>query len=209
MHDPKAAHPSLSEQLRRTLPRRPHVLLVLKDQVYATAIALWLARLGWKVTHVTEVTEALEAWRESGAGVALVDIDDDGLGALAVLAAATAFRPLGRAVICTRDRALVALPDDLRQRLGIEDVAVRPCHVSVLGAAILRAAGHPESRAGELAALADRSWDDLDADPDSETGEDADVYVQIEYIGDSRRPVDDAGEASLREGGRSDRERPQ
>ena len=56
MHDPKAACPSLSEQLRRTLPRRPHVLLVLKDEVYATAISLWLARLGWKVTHVAEVT---------------------------------------------------------------------------------------------------------------------------------------------------------
>jgi DNA-binding NtrC family response regulator len=190
------------------LPLRPHVLLVLKDEVYATAISLWLARLGWKVTHVTEVTEALESWRESGAGVALVDIDDDGLGALAVLAAATAFRPLGRAVICTRDRALVTLPDDLRQRLGIEEVAVRPCHISVLGAAILRAAGLPESRAGELSALAEQSSDDPHADPDADTGEDADVYVQIEYVVDPRRRVDEAGEASLREGG-SDREPPQ
>jgi hypothetical protein len=154
------------------------------------------------------VSQALESWRESGAGVALVDIDDDGLGALAVLAAATAFRPLGRAVICTRDRALVALPEDLRQRLGIEEVAVRPCHVSVLGAAILRAAGLPDTRAGELSALSDRSSDDPGADPDADAGEDADVYVQIEYIGDLPRRADDAGEASSSEG-RSDLEPPQ
>jgi DNA-binding NtrC family response regulator len=141
MHDPNASPPSFNEQLRRALPRRPHVLLVLKDEVYATAISVWLSRLGWSVTHVAETARALESWRESGAAVALIDIDDDGLGALAVLAAATAYRPLGRAVICTRERALAELPEDVKRQLGIAEVAVRPCHVAVLGASILRAAG--------------------------------------------------------------------
>lgn len=195
MHDSKTVRPSLAQQLKRTLPRRPHVLLVLKDEVYATVISVWLSRLGWDVTQVAEVTQALEAWRESGAAVALVDLDDDGLGALAVLAAATAFRPLGRAVICTRDRALVELPEDLRRRLGIEEIAVRPCHVSVLGAAIQRAAGASGSFDWLPASpLGGEGAGDVDVEADFDT-EYTEVVIDQESDGDSEAGADILGGA--------------
>jgi ActR/RegA family two-component response regulator len=118
-----------------------HVLFVIDDELYASTVERWLGRRGWQITRASfGFHQALEQWRACGAAVVLVDLDGDGLGGFTLLAAAQALRPPRKAVICTRDPAVTHLPESTRQRLGIEAIVMRPCHLDVVLAALERAA---------------------------------------------------------------------
>jgi ActR/RegA family two-component response regulator len=126
------------DELNRT-PADPHVLLVAENDLDARTLERWLVRRGWKVTRARRPAEALALWRSCGAQVALVDLDDDGPGGLGLLSMGQTLRPPRRAVISTRDLAAAHLPPALRQRLGIEGVAIRPCHMEAVACALVRA----------------------------------------------------------------------
>ena len=117
----------------------PHVLLVAEGELYARTLERWLGRRGWKVTRAPRPGKALALWRSCGAQVALVDLDDDGPGGLALLSAGQELTPPRRAVVCTRDLAAAYLPEPVRRRLGIEGVTVRPCHIEAVASALERA----------------------------------------------------------------------
>jgi ActR/RegA family two-component response regulator len=115
-----------------------HVLLVMDDHLYARTTERWLSKRGWQVTRAKSITQAYERWRGSGAEIALVDLDDDGLGGFTLLTAGQRLSPPRRAVLCTQERAVAGLPESTRRRLGIVEIVLRPCHLDLVLAALER-----------------------------------------------------------------------
>jgi two-component system response regulator RegA len=131
---------------RRRPGERRHVLVVTEDDLFARTVQHWLDRRGWAVTRAPRAGGALDLWRDCGAGVALVDLDDDGLAGLSLLSAAQSLDPPGRAVVATRDPGATRIPDPVKRRLGIEGLALRPCQVDEVERLLDRACA-PEARA--------------------------------------------------------------
>ena len=119
-------------------------LLLMTDDLYARTVARWLSTRGWQVIRAARAPEALTAWKASAVQAVLIDLDDDELGALSLLAAAQGLGLPGRAVVCTRDRNAArdtaSLSPALRGRLGIQEITVRPCHIGAVEAALASAA---------------------------------------------------------------------
>jgi ActR/RegA family two-component response regulator len=130
--------PAGPAQLKHT-PADPHLLLVAEDDLDARALAAGLRRRGWQVTATDRPAAALDLWRRSGAQVALVDLDQDRVAALALMAAGLQLSPPRRSVALTRDLNAARLPPPLKQALGLSGVVVRPCHVDAINAAAVRA----------------------------------------------------------------------
>jgi ActR/RegA family two-component response regulator len=134
---------------RHEAPQEPRpVLLVTEDDLFARTVQHWLDRRGWAVTRAPRAGGALDLWRECGAAVALVDLDDDGLTGLSLLSAAQSLDPPGRAVIASRDPGAARIPEPVRRRLGIEGLALRPCHVEEVERLLRQACGLEGARAG-------------------------------------------------------------
>jgi two-component system response regulator RegA len=124
------------------------VLLVTEDDLFARTVQQWLDRRGWAVTRAPRAGGALDLWRDCGAAVALIDLDDDGLAGLSLLSAAQSLDPPGRAVIASRDPSAAHIPEPVRRRLGIEGLALRPCHVEEVERLLQHACGLEQPRAG-------------------------------------------------------------
>jgi ActR/RegA family two-component response regulator len=127
-----------------TTASAPRALLVMVDDLYARTVARWLSTRGWQVVRAARAAEALAFWKTSDTQAVLIDLDDDGLGALSLLATAHELGLPARAVVCTRDRNAArdaaSLSPALRRRLGIQEITVRPCHIGTVEAALARAA---------------------------------------------------------------------
>lgn len=137
-------HVSSDRQLTTNTPAAARALLVIADDLYARTVGRWLSTRGWQVTRAADASQGLASWKASDAQAVLIDLDDDDLGALLLMAAAKHQGLTARAVVCTRDPEAAALPAATKERLGIEDIKVRPCHIGEVGAALARAARQGE-----------------------------------------------------------------
>jgi ActR/RegA family two-component response regulator len=132
------AEPTGRPELKPT-PADPHLLLVAQDGLDAQALAAGLRRRGWRVTHTERAAAALPLWDSSGAQVALIQLDQDRVSALALMAAGRRLKPHRRAVALTRELGAARLPSAIKESLGLSGVVVRPCHVDAVNAAVVRA----------------------------------------------------------------------
>jgi DNA-binding NtrC family response regulator len=131
------------------------VLLVVADDLYARALDRWLSRRGWRVTRVAAARNALSCWESCRAQAILVNFDDDELAALALLAAGRRRGNAARAVVVTRDDSVLRLPDAVKQRLGINDIILGPCRLTVTAEALARAVESTTTREQSGAAVFD------------------------------------------------------
>jgi ActR/RegA family two-component response regulator len=112
----------------------------MQDHLYARTTERWLGKRGWRLTRAEGLNDAIERLGNCDAAVALIDLDDDGISGFALLSAVRKLNRACRVVICTRDASLTSLPLLTRQRLGIVELVLRPCHLDVVLAALERAA---------------------------------------------------------------------